>query len=532
MRTRLWGLLVSIAATDYADAQSPALFATGITAGDRFGTSADRASDFDMDSRDDLIVGAPGANASRGEISIISSASGSRILTQPGLITFGRLGQSVLTIDDLNNDNVAEFVVGEPGNAGPTPVGVVHVLDGSTLGLLRSISGPSAGARLGEKLVRLDDQTGDGLGEFGASAPGATGGIGAVLVIDATTGAIVRTIPGAAAFDGFGTGLGSMGDLSGDGRRELVIGSPGFDPVGLVGAGRIDVYDPVAGARILGRNGITAGEGFGFSCDGTLDLNQDQIPDFIGGAPTAAPGGVTGAGACRVVSGADGAIIASHLGSAINDAFGTVVAGLGDVDGDGSGDYACGSPTMMVGTDPAAGRIDVQSGAMQSLLYEFTGQPGAASIGGFVRDIGDINNDNRRDFLLGSPRFPSAGLDIGRIELRLGQVGDLEIDSSGQYGTAFTLSLQATPLQFVFFLVDIAPGSFPSEFGEICLAFSPFIIVVPAGSLDASGHMVATGTIPHLLIGGAQVLLQALVQNPAASPAYWASDCTALTIFP
>lgn len=271
----------------------------------------------------------------------------------------------------------------------------------------------------------------------------------------------------------------------------------------------------------------------GFSCDGLSDLNLDQIPDVIAGAPAADPGGLSLAGEARVLSGQDGQVLAIHPGLAAIDSFGTVVARVGDLDGDGLDEYAAGSPTARVGGLSSAGRVIVYSGASQSLLYEFVGTAQNEGLGSSIRPLFDQNGDQRNDLAIGSPGAdgPSSN-NCGRVDLRLGQVASLTVDTTGQYGTPFTIRIQGTPSQQVLLLLDVAPGSIQTQYGEILLAMSPVFQVVGIGSTTPSGWLVLTATLPPSGPPNQPLFLQCVVANPFPPPTYWAGGGDDLILTP
>ena len=86
------------------------------------------------------------------------------------------------------------------------------------------------------------------------------------------------------------------------------------------------------------------------------DVDGDGFMDLLVGAPTGVTGGVD-SGYAHLVSGVDGTILHQFDGAASGDEFGSSLAGVGDVDGDGVPDVAIGAP----GAGP--GRVYVYSGA-------------------------------------------------------------------------------------------------------------------------------------------------------------------------
>jgi Ca2+-binding RTX toxin-like protein len=123
------------------------------------------------------------------------------------------------------------------------------------------------------------------------------------------------------------------------------------------------------------------------------DVNADGYSDFVVGLPNYDLQGA-GRGAVAIFYGGPGLVgsgqinpsaLGSHgvmiLGSAPGDHFGTSVAGIGDVNGDGYGDLLVGAP----GVDTAgnnAGAAYVISGAFAANGTQILGTPGADTLFG------------------------------------------------------------------------------------------------------------------------------------------------------
>lgn len=534
------GLVAAAApAAPHAGAQSALSAAAGSQIGEQLGFSVCGVDDVDGDGIRDLAVGQPGAHngavTAAGRVSLVSGRTGGILATTAGSAVNGRLGEGVLRIDDVTGDGLAELMIGAPGVNGQT--GAIAMFNGANLSPMPALPGPGPASRFGEHLVRLDDQDGNGIGEIAVSAAGFASGAelqaGAVLVIDPSTWNVLRQFNGTAAFDQLGTGLGTIDDMTGDGRRELVIGAPGFDPPGASGAGRVEVIDPTSGGLVRFVWGSQPGDAFGFACAGVGDVTGDAVPDFVGGAPAASPGGVTFAGTAVLVSGASSTPVAAYFGSNFSDRLGSVVAGLGDLDADGLPEYAFGSPDMNAGGKTGAGRLLVHRGGSLALLYRLDGATVGAGFGSAAAALGDVDGDLRGDFAVGSANDDGVAQNGGRVELRLGQVGDLTLSSTGKLGAPFTLSLQATPASDAFLLVDLAAGSFDSPYGKVCLAFSPVLSVLALGPEPADGVLSSAGTIPLAGIPlGTTFHLQGMVGDRNTPAGFRASDCAQIQIVP
>lgn len=97
-------------------------------------------------------------------------------------------------------------------------------------------------------------------------------------------------------------------------------------------------------------------------------------------------------------------VLRTHLGDP-NDNYGWVGAELGDIDGDGVGDYAVTAITEGTGGF-LAGAVFVYSGADGSLLNTVFGETGEL-LGYSAAAAGDVNGDGTPDYVIGAPGFPA-----------------------------------------------------------------------------------------------------------------------------
>lgn len=214
-------------------------------------------------------------------------------------------------IADLNGDRCEEVLVGAP-NAGEGKEGRVQLLSGRDGALIHAWEGLDAASNLGSD---MDGWTvGDGAARFAFGSPGAAGGHGRVGVVDAEELAVVHWIEGASDQWAFGFSLDARHDCTGDGIRDLAVGSPGRE-----GRGSVTVLDgatrkPVWTARPKVREGL-----FGHDVAISPDVDGDGIADVLVGH--LGVGGV-------VLSGADGAQITEIGGSGLGPRIGSSVTVL------------------------------------------------------------------------------------------------------------------------------------------------------------------------------------------------------------
>ena len=232
---------------------------------DFFGTAVEAVVDLNGDGVPDVAVGAWGDDDDgndKGAVYLLQlQANGTVLSTQKisqlaGLFTGslfvnGRFGEALAFLGDLSGDGAPELAVGEPGAgfAGGYR-GRVWILSLS-FGLVASNTaisydasfGGDFDARFAMSLSPLGDLDGDGAVDLAVGAPkeGENGSIGDegrvyVLYLDATGGLVATQTIGKglgglqhalAANAEFGSSIAALGDLSGDGSLEVIVGEEG-----------------------------------------------------------------------------------------------------------------------------------------------------------------------------------------------------------------------------------------------------------------------------------------------------------------
>lgn len=357
-------------------------------------------------------------------------------------------GQAMASLGDVNADGIPDFAVGAPFGAG---VGQIFVISGANGAVLHTLT-PNLdfSALFGWAIAGMGDVNRDGVPDFAVSAPTQSAGasFGRVFVFSGQDGASLFVIDNPAPVgDGFfGWAIASVGDLNGDGIRELVVGAPAH---GLNGQGQAFVFSGVDGAwiRDLTDPALLAGAFFG----GALaagDVNGDGVDDIAVGAPEQ-----NGSrGQVFIFNGVNG----DRLGIVDNPTpqagaiFGEALAIVGDVNGDGLGDLAVGAPGQNVSvgglTVFRAGKVYVfvagPSGMADHHLVTFdvpnpddsVTSPGFTSFGRSLTVVGDYDGDGVPDIVVGSrdhdiPDLPdspiNSGAGVGKAYLFSGATGAL-----------------------------------------------------------------------------------------------------------
>ncbi|MEM9382166.1 MAG: VCBS repeat-containing protein, partial [Planctomycetota bacterium] len=330
--------------------------------------------------------------------------------------TFGFVADSV---GDVTGDGIGDIVSAAPlSSLGFGSSGFVRVYDGVTGSVLWTRTGRHTSAILGFA-IRVADWNGDGVLDVFTSEPFGAGLGGHVWVLSGDDGRVLHEFnPSDVSGDSFGYGIAVGGDFDGDGVDDVAIGSAGYDPPGLVNAGRVYVYSGATGAQITAIDGpgIAGGDAsFGTGLTFLNDVDGDGRDDLVAGYrdPSFVRGSVraygwNGAQAVELYSVADVGM-PSQL-------FGTYVEGGADVSGDGVGDFVVGDLREDV--------ADVFSGADGALLYTLDGE---GQLGGFGSGeiVPDLDGDGLADLILGARSNDAGAQDAGRIFFYSGRTGTL-----------------------------------------------------------------------------------------------------------
>ncbi len=166
----------------------------------------------------------------------------------------GGHGSNVQALEDWNGDGYADYGVGASGfEVSPGLLaGRVYVYSGRDATLIQSFDGDQIGKDFGVRLGDVGDVTGDGVRDMAIAAPKydtGFGNVGAVFLYNGATGARVWTFGGDVDSKNVGVDLGVIADVTGDGRRDLVVSDSGWG-AGSSGLGRIHFVNGATGGLI------------------------------------------------------------------------------------------------------------------------------------------------------------------------------------------------------------------------------------------------------------------------------------------
>lgn len=241
---------------------------------------------------------------------------------------------------------------------------------------------------------------------------------------------------------GLGNGLGfQLGDVTGDGRADIVTCTPDADVGGVLNAGAVHVWagtNALAGTLLptatLSLPGAQANDRFGTSIAGLLltDVTGDGVLDVVASGFQVTVGGVAFAGAVAVWAGGAGLTGAPSPRATLTnpapvdrDLFGALGSSratlVGDVTGDGLLDLVVGADRADIGGVVDAGAVWVWAGG-SSLLGAPTPTARLIVPGAVTGDqengelfLFDLDGDGSQEVVLRAGRADTTGVDHGAV---------------------------------------------------------------------------------------------------------------------
>ncbi len=385
----------------------------------------------------------------------------------PALADSDFFGASVAAPGDTNADNIPDVLVGAPGDdTGGADSGAFYIAPLTAGGALSgaptkidsgTANAPtiSAGDLFGSSLANMGDLDWNGTIDIVAGAPGNdTGGTdrGAVHIMymnDNETIASSLTIdsnttggPTLSDGDGMGYAVANVGDINGDWVPDLVVTSPTFDGNGVDEGtawlmflhcdGSLDSTVSIDGATGVA---LADGDAYGSSVSSVGDLNADGVPDIAIGAINDGTGGAASGAVHILFMNSNGTIAstakidsttANMSTIAPGSQFGSSIANMGDLDGDGIPDLAVGNASFK-GQGASRGGYHIiymnANGSVKSAVAIEEGTanvPAAADgdqLGTSVVALGDLDGDGFTDMAIGSSMVDGGGTDRGEFHV-------------------------------------------------------------------------------------------------------------------
>ncbi len=364
----------------------------GVFAEDQAGHSVAGAGDVNGDGLDDLLIGAPyndDGGDGAGQAYLVFGRETGWVLDEDlimadasftGDLDQDEVGFGVSAAGDVDGDGRGDFLVCAAGHDNGSYAGATFLFLGRPAGWIFGDSVSSADASFhgeasldysGSALAPAGDLDGDGRDDFLVGAYGNDEGgtaAGQAYVIFGRAGGWATGVSlasadasflGEAADDRAGNALAGAGDVNGDGYDDLLVGAYGNDESGT-GAGQtylvlgrpsgwaLDAALSTADASYLGE---VANDLSGSAVAGAQDVNGDGFDDFLVGAFGNDQAG-SYAGQTYLVFGQelgwaqDESLTvsgASFLGETDLDWSGWSLAGAGDLNADGTGEFVIGA---------------------------------------------------------------------------------------------------------------------------------------------------------------------------------------------
>lgn len=225
---------------------------------------------------------------------------------------------------------------------------------------------------------------------------------------------------GVGSLEKFGSAIVQVGDLDGDSIPDLFVGAP--DAYGFAGAsaGSVSCRSGANPTVKLGLYfGPSAGERAGSALEKVGDVDGDGVVDVLVGSPSWNGSAGLSQGRVFVLSGATFTEIASFTSGEAGSRFGSVLASVGDRDGDGIAEFLCGAPNadLNVNDGGAVFLMSVNATGFTQLA-RFDGDEAGENLGQAATALADLDGDGLEDFVLASPDWDGPnGINFGRVRI-------------------------------------------------------------------------------------------------------------------
>nr|WP_238342275.1 FG-GAP-like repeat-containing protein [Actinopolymorpha rutila] len=347
------------------------------------------------------------------------------------------------TPNDFNGDGFIDLALGSQATVAGFPfAGMVPIVygNGTTLNpakrqrideSLAWVPGvPQQDEGFGSTLASADFNA-DGFADLAVCAPTETedgfSGVGALYILFGTSAGLTRASRVLSNCDEV-----AAGRFNGDGFADLAV--LGDQPHVVYGSATLS--NP--GGIVLRNFGVVNSDLFARAALAAGDLNHDGFSDVVYTASR------TRGVVLQVYLGGAGGL-GTNFSQQIATSLSTS-ASIGDINADGFGDLAVGSPSDSVGSIDLAGQVRVWFGGAAGLLLSrgvtvinqnSPGVPGGPEAGdyfGFSVALGDATGDGKADLAIGVP-FEDIGtvVDAGFATVILGAASGLNLASSKAY---------------------------------------------------------------------------------------------------
>jgi len=317
------------------------------------------------------------------------------------VVDSGSLGAPLAAGFDFDQDGVPDLLVGDPAEVrSGIATGRVEVRSLRDGALVASRNGRASESSFSGGVALVGDLDGDGVPDFATAHGGETFNwhVDSAQIRSGADGSLLATH----AVNRMDGDLRALPDLDGDGLDDYAVGVE-VDTA----ARRVEVRSTASGALL----GTIASAATDFGRTLAVAQQPDGSVEIAVGAPRSSSGTTT-AGEVSVWNLADFTLKFTVQGQNDGELLGTSVAALGDVDGDGSSDWAAGAP-LWKGGGFKHGRVVVFSGVDGHTIGDLFGGSSGDLLGQRIAAPGDLDGDGRADLLVSAPGY--GGLQPGRV---------------------------------------------------------------------------------------------------------------------
>ncbi len=436
-------------------AASPAWTADGTTANGGFGSAVAGIGDVTLDTYADIAIGEPSATnpeVREGRVFVFygsgAGPAASAAWSAESDQAQSSFGASLCSAGDVDADGYPDLLIGANRYDDPDDAeGRAVLYRGSATGLHTTADwaaeGNLANARFGMSVSGAGDVNGDGFSDvvIGASlySNGETSEGRAFLYLGAP--AMPDTV---ATWSLAGAKLTSMGvasvfaDFNGDGLSDLAVAESGYEYV-FGSEGRIYMYlGSFTGLPVTPTISFSSFNPdvrqLGATMAAGSDLDGDGRADLLVGSPSTSHPDSSVSSAVFLLSGADvffAPDLTHSIDLGLNSAYGLDLACVGDVNGDGYGDFVIGNDAYS-GSDTHEGRALLYLGApgffsalSHTPAWTIEGNLADAHLGLRVRGLGDVNGDGYSDVGVASLNYGGGPTNAGKLAVYYGSPSGL-----------------------------------------------------------------------------------------------------------
>ena len=302
----------------------------------------------------------------------------------------------------------------------------------------------------------------------------------------------------------FGAACADLGDLDGDSISDFAIGAPGGTGPSALASGLVEIRSGADLTVLAVLEGDAAGDGFGSSITTLGDIDGDGTDEFAIGAPGTTNGGP---GFVRIFTGGPApSALTTVVGGSPGGAFGAAIAGAADWNDDGFADLAIGAPGQDL--------VEIRFGPGFTTSASLTGLAAGSVFGTSLTFVDDLDGNGLREIVIGAPAAPTipGSIEIfewsGSAPVRTSTIG------GGIPGDGFGSSIVALPDHNGDGLPEIAVGAPDDGAGSIALITSPVATLTqPLSGTVADGRFGAALMVPGDIDGDG--LAELVVGAPA-----------------